>query len=161
MSGMSPFLLTLSLWLHSLATVVFIGHYILLALIYLPALTTGEADATIGRILTGFSKRSRPWLYAALVVLVLTGTYMTFGDPNYRGIGNFGDPWAILMLVKHIIIVGMIAAGFWFNGILKVGSMAGANPSSIPALKRLRSYVNGMAIAGALVLLLTAAGQAQ
>jgi hypothetical protein len=86
---------------------------------------------------------------------------MTFVDPNYRGIGDFGNPWAILMLVKHIIIVGMIAAGFWFNGILKVGSMAGANPSSAPVLKRLRSYVNGMAIAGALVLLLTAAGQVQ
>ena len=158
---MSPFLLTLSLWLHSLATVVFIGHYVLLALIYLPVITTGEADPTTGRILTALSKRSRAWLYTALVVIALTGTYMTFVDPNYRGIGDFGNPWAVLMLVKHILIVGRIVAGFWFNGILKVGSMAGANPSSAPVLKRLRSYVNGMAIAGALVLLLTAAGQAQ
>jgi len=158
---MSQFLLTLSLWLHSLATVIFIGHYLLLALIYLPALTGEGADATTGRTLTQISKRSRSWLYAALVVFTIGGIYMMLTDPNYRGFGDFGNTWAVLMLVKHVIILGMIAAGFWFNAILRVGSMAGANPSSAPAARRLRSFVNGMAIAGALVLLLTAAAQAQ
>ncbi len=30
------FFISISLWLHSLATVVFIGHHLLLALVYIP-----------------------------------------------------------------------------------------------------------------------------
>lgn len=34
---MTPFLIGISYWLHSLATVIFIGHFVLLAVIYIPA----------------------------------------------------------------------------------------------------------------------------
>ena len=157
---MPSILIASCLWLHSLATVIFIGHYGLLALIYLPALAktslNPEGAAAFGEI----AKRSRPWLYAALGVFFLTGYLLMLADPGYLGIGNFGNAWSILMLVKHLVIVGMIAAGFWFNAILKAGSMLAANPSSPQALALQRSFVNGMAFAGALVLLLTALAQA-
>ena len=42
---MSPVLVALSLWLHAVATVVFIGYYVLLALIYLPALQDGPQES--------------------------------------------------------------------------------------------------------------------
>lgn len=45
---MSQTLLALSFWLHALATVVFIGHYLLLSLIYLPVLSSE------GRFLASF-----------------------------------------------------------------------------------------------------------
>jgi len=157
---MSQVLIALSFWLHSLATVVFIGHYLLLGLIYLPALSRAGAVDNSGPILSALSKRSRSWLYASLLVFAVTGIYITFVDPNYRGIGNFSNPWALLMLVKHILIVGMIAAGFWFNAILRVGPlMSSNNPGQ--ALVRFRNYVNGMAVMGVLVLLLTALSQVQ
>ena len=38
---MSQMLFSLFTWLHALATVVFIGHFLLLSLIYLPALLLG------------------------------------------------------------------------------------------------------------------------
>jgi len=158
---MSQSLLALSLWLHALATVIFIGHYLLLALVYLPAITGNRPDVTSGRILGEISKRSRLWLYVSLGVFIITGVYLLTADPSYRGIGNFSNLWAALMLVKHIIIVGMIVAGFWFNAILRVGSMAGSSPTSLPAARRLRSFVNGMAITGVVVLLLTAVAQTQ
>ncbi len=155
-----PAILTAAcLWLHSLATVIFIGHYVLLALVYLPALSktnlNPEGAAAFGEI----AKRSRPWLYAALVIFFLTGYLLMLADPGYLGIGKFSNAWSILMLIKHLVIVGMIAAGFWFNAILKVGSMLAANPASAHVLARQRSFVNGMALAGVLVLLLTALAQ--
>ena len=119
---MSQTLTALSFWLHSLAMTVFIGHYLLLAVIYLPAMRKNPLDVT-GPILGGISRQSRPWMYASLVVFMITGIYLMFADPNYLGVGNFGNIWSIMMLVKHILIVVMIGAGFWFNAIWRVGPM--------------------------------------
>ena len=155
---MSEILLALFTWIHALATVIFIGHFVLLALIYLPAMKD-DTDLPVGAILGKFSKQSRYWMYVALLIFAITGIYLTVIDPNYLGIGDFGNPWSILMLVKHILIVGMIVAGFWFNAILRVGPMLSSKTGSSQAFTRFRSYVNGMAITGALVLFLTALSQ--
>lgn len=155
---MSEILTACSTWLHALATVIFIGHFVLLALIYLPAVKD-KPDIPVGAILGEFSKHSRGWMYVALFIFMITGVHLMLVDPNYLGVGNFGDPWSILMLVKHILILGMIAAGFWFNAILRVGPMLSSNNGSAQAFNRFRLYVNGMAATGVLVLLLTALSQ--
>ncbi len=80
---MSQMLFSLSSWLHALATVVMIGHYLLLALIYLPVLAKENSG---GMILSAISKRSRVWMYLSLIVFAVTGTYMTIVDPNYLGL---------------------------------------------------------------------------
>ena len=154
---MTSILIALSNWLHALATVVFIGYFVLLALIYLPALSKTGNGATLSEI----SRRSRPWLYAALLVFIVTGTYLMLIDTGYLGFMNLGNLWGILMLVKHILVIGMITMGFWFNAILRVGPLMSSNTGAVQALARFRWYVNAMAISGVLVLLLTALAQAE
>jgi len=152
---MSQILVSVSYWLHALATVIFIGHFVLLAVLYLPVLSNN------GTALSAISKRSRLWMYASLVVFAVTGVYLTMVDPNYQGIGNFGSFWAMMMLVKHLIIVLMIVLGFWYNAILRVGPMMSSNNNAELGLARFRKYVNAMAICGALILLLTALAQVE
>jgi len=158
---MSQFLIAASIWLHALATIVFIGHFLLLALIYMPALVKNKTGTSVGTILGEISKRSRVWMYVSLLVFLITGIYLMFADPNYLGFANFGNVWGVLMLVKHLLILGMVAAGFWFNAILRVGPMLSSKTGSEQAFNRFRMYVNGMAITGVLVLLLTAFSVAQ
>lgn len=149
---MSQLLISLSTWLHAIATVIFIGHFVLLAGIYIPALTKN------GFALSEISKRSRPWMYTSLIIFMVTGIYLMLVDPNYMGIGNFNNFWAVMMLVKHILIVAMIGFGFWYNAILRVGPlMSSNNPEQ--AIARFRKYANAMAICGVLILLLTALAQ--
>jgi uncharacterized membrane protein len=155
---MSEILIAVSTWLHALATAVFIGHFVLLALIYLPAMKD-QPDIPVGAILGEFSKRSRAWMYVALLIFMITGIHLMLVDPYYLGIGNFGNLWSILMLVKHILILGMIGAGFWFNAILRLGPMLSSKTGSAQAMDRFRLYNNGMAITGVLILLLTALSQ--
>ncbi|MEW6239890.1 MAG: hypothetical protein AB1564_03675 [Chloroflexota bacterium] len=152
---MSHVLISLSVWLHALATVVFVGHYLLLASIYLPALSQNPTA------LSEISKRSRPWLYASLLIFIVTGTYLMLIDAGYLGFMNFSNSWGILMLMKHILILAMIAAGFWFNAILRVGPLLVSNTGTARAFGLMRLYANLMALAGVLVLLLTAFSQAQ
>lgn len=151
---MPQILISLSVWLHALATVVFVGHYLLLAVIYLPALSKN------GSALSEISKRSRYWMYASLIIFMLTGIYLTFVDPNYQGIGNFSNFWSVSMLVKHILILVMIVLGFWYNAILRVGPMMSSNNPE-QAILRFRKFVNVMATCGLLVLLLTALAQVE
>lgn len=153
---MSQILIALSVWLHALATVIFIGHFLLLSLIYVPVLA--EHNATI---LSEISQRSRRWLYLSLLIFIITGTYLTLADPNYLGFANFGNFWGILMLTKHVLILGMIAIGFWFNAILRVGQMMRSNTGATQAVIRFRMFANLMAISGILILLLTALAQVE
>ena len=57
------------------------------------------------------------------------------------------------MLVKHILIVGMLGAGFWNNAIQRVGPQLISNSGSAQAFIRFRKYSFQMAILGVLVLL--------
>ncbi len=155
---MSQILFSISTWLHALATTIFIGHYLLLTLIYLPVL---GKEKTGGMILSAISKRSRLWMYSSLIIFAITGTYLTIVDSNYLGIGNFGNLWGVAMLVKHILIVGMIVMGFWFNAILRVGPLMSSNSGVDQAIVRFGSYSKWMAICGVLVLLLTALAQVE
>jgi uncharacterized membrane protein len=153
---MSQVLIALSIWLHTLGTVILIGHHLLLSLIYLPTLASNNR-----MVLSEISKRSRPWMYVSLLIFALTGTYLTFVDPNYLGFADFGNIWSILMLIKHLLILGMIGMGFWFNAILRVGPMMRSNNGAQQAMLRFRLYANLMAISGVLVLLLTALAQVE
>jgi uncharacterized membrane protein len=154
---MSQILISISVWLHALATVVFTGHYLLLSLIYLPALSKNGSGTALSEI----SKRSRPWLYVSLLIFIVTGTYLMLIDSGYRGFMDFGNLWGILMLVKHLLILGMIAMGFWFNAILRIGPLMSSNTGAEQAVARFRWYSNAMAISGVVVLLLTALAQVE
>ena len=153
---MSQILISLSVWLHAIGTIILIGHYFLLSTIYLPVL-----EQSGGAFLSQISKRSRPWMYASLLIFMVTGIYLTISDPEYLGVGDFSNIWAVLMLIKHVLIVGMIGMGFVFNGLLRVGPMMSSNNSAQLAIRRFRLYSNLMAITGVLVLLLTAFAQTQ
>jgi uncharacterized membrane protein len=153
---MSQILTALSIWLHALATIVLIGHYLLLSVMYIPVLEKNNGTA-----LSEISKRSRSWMYLSLVTFMLTGVYLMFVDPNYLGVGNFGNLWSVMMLVKHLLIFGMIGLGFWFNALLRVGPMMSSNNNAELGIRRFRLYSNLMAISGVLVLFLTALAQVE
>ena len=153
---MLPILIAVSVWLHAVGTVVLIGHYFLLSVIYLPVL---EKNGEV--FLSEISKRSRPWMYASLTIFMLTGIYLMFADPNYLGVGNFSNFWSVMMLVKHLLVVGMIGLGLWYNAFLRVGPMMASTNSADLGIRRFRRYSNLMAISGVLVLLLTALAQVE
>jgi uncharacterized membrane protein len=152
-------LFPLSYWLHALATAVLIGHYLLFALIYLPVFKNYQADPVSGTILSEISNRSRGWLYTALGIFIITGIYLMVTNPNYLGFGNFGNTWGVLMLIKHLIVVGMLIVGFWFNAIKRVGPAVKTDPDAAQALASFSLYTKLMAVTGILVLLLTAITQ--
>jgi len=152
--------ISLSVWLHSIATTVFIGHFVHLAVVYLPAFQ-GQKDTASLELLSRISRLSRTWLYAALAIFIITGTYLMLIDQNYLGLMNFGNLWGVVMLLKHVLILAMLAIGFWYNAVQRVGpSLVSSNRAS-QAFDQFRLYTNWMAVFGLLVLLLTAISQGE
>lgn len=100
-------------------------------------------------------------MYSSLLIFAVTGIYLTFADPNYSGFADFDNLWGILMLVKHLLILGMIAMGFWFNAILRVGPLMSSNTGAEQAIRRFSLNANLMAISGVIILLLTALAQTE
>ncbi len=156
---MSQLLIAISTTLHALAMIIFIGHYLLMSLLYLPALSKMDKEGALA--LGEMSQRSRSWMYISILVFLVTGIHLMLVDPNYRGIGNFSNPWAILMLVKHLLILVMIALGFWFNALQRVGPTMRSNTRAAQGVNNFRRYSTAMAVSGVAVLLLTALAQVQ
>jgi uncharacterized membrane protein len=156
---MAQFLIPLSNLLHTLATILFVGYYALMVTLVIPILSA--KGPTGMQALSELSKCSRWWLYGALAIFAVTGVYLTISDANYSGIGKFDSTWSILMLMKHIIILVILAIGFWFNAIKRVGPAMLSTSNSAAGLTRFTRYCTLMTICGFLVLVITAIGQMQ
>lgn len=147
----------LALWAHLLATVILVGYYVVMAVIVLPSLSALPALPGVG-IVAAMERHAMPFLVASLVVFLATGVYLLTSDPRYAGPGNVAGDWATQMLVKHLVVVAMVVAGSFADGlIVRAAAAGGEGPSRVSA--RITWMLRATAALGALALLLTAAAQ--
>ena len=150
-------LTSFALWLHDLATVILIGHYLLIGLVYLPLMASEFQAAEMSRLLSKVNQRVQPWMGLSLLIFIGTGTLLMFASPNYLGVGNFGNSWSIFMVLKHMVVIGMIAVAFWITTLTRPAmtvKLAAYNPHP-PILYRMSAMIKLQAALGVLVLFLT------
>ena len=152
---MLMFLVAISTWLHSLATAVMVGHYFLLALVYLPVYESQLNEAAVSKLLENISGRLRPFIGGSVLILLITGTYLMMTNQNYLGIGNFSNLWGIMIVVKHMVVLAMIVLGVYAERVLSP-RLSGRK---LEALYQFRLAMSIMLILGVLVLLLTTIAQ--
>ncbi len=99
-------ILVISYWIHLLATAVWFGGLIVLAVSAVPALRQGTIDENAWLAL---QKKLLPWANFSLVLLLITGFVQMTNDVNYNGFLAVDSVWAWAMLVKHIAFVLLIA----------------------------------------------------
>ncbi len=115
---MSHEILAISVFFHLLATVIWIGGLLLTVLSVWPEVRRTLADSpALYAMLTRLRKRLAPLFNLSLAVLIVTGMVQMAGDPNYDGLMQFDNAWSRVILLKHIALLGMIAAG----GLLQFG----------------------------------------
>jgi uncharacterized membrane protein len=154
-------LIIVSNWLHTVATVLLIGHYMLLNLIYLPVSNRHLSGAVTRTVVEEVFARFRPWVYGSLAVFGVTEIYLMLVSPHYLGVGKFVNPWSVLMLVKHILVLMMIGLGSYINVIIRGWTRPSATDADhAVGLSRLQSMVNIMMVCGVVILSLTTAAQA-
>ena len=154
---MSNILVGLSTWLHALATIVMIGYYVFTGLIFLPIFERQLQANALRDLLEQVSARLRPLFGGSLLIFLVTGTHLMLINENYLGLGNFfGNPWSILIVIKHVLVVAFLALAV-FSERAFLGQISDQNPE---ALKQFRWAVNINTILGVGILLLTSIAQA-
>jgi uncharacterized membrane protein len=149
-------------WLHSLATVILLGYYALLALVVVPVLRSAVNGPALGRVIPAIERRALPLILASIGVFVVTGTYLLLTDDRFLGLGHvFGNAWSTLIVIKHVLVIALVGIGLFID-LLVVPDIA--NPvdeaARTVAIRRLARGASAIATLGAIVLLLTAAAQA-
>jgi uncharacterized membrane protein len=110
--------LTLSFWLHMLATVAWLGGLAGLALIVIPSLRRSLKPKEFANWLTSLNKRLDPIGWFSLGLLTFTGLIQMDSNSNYQGLFNFSNPWAQAICLKHIAFVGMIGVSAYVTWIV-------------------------------------------
>jgi len=147
-----------ALWLHAVAMVIVLGYYAVLSRIVLPALRRALDGPGIATAVPAVERRALPLVLAAIVVFIVTGVYLLVADERYAGIGDFSSTWSTMMLVKHLVILAMIALGVVVDRLAR--AVGDASDEGQPQLLEVLSLAaDGTMVLGAIVLLLTAVAQ--
>jgi len=117
-TDMEFWILAFSYWIHLLATVVWLGGMVLMAVVALPALRRGTLTENQWFEL---QRRFLPWADASLVLLLFTGFVQMTNDPNYNGFLAVDSVWAWAILLKHIAFAGMVVIMAYVQFILYPG----------------------------------------
>jgi uncharacterized membrane protein len=94
-------------WLHMLATVVWIGGLASLSLFVLPAARKTLEGQAYAAFLGALQKRLDPWGWFCLALLAGTGMIQMGASENYQGLLAIDNAWAVAILIKHILFLGM------------------------------------------------------
>ena len=125
---MSQSSLAISLFFHLLATVVWVGGLVVLAVLVWPETRRLLADSpAVYGFLTRLRQRFLPLTHLSLAVLMVTGLFQMTADPNYEGVLQFTNEWSRVILLKHLALGGMVVCGialqFWVAPALERASL--------------------------------------
>lgn len=108
----TPQLLAASYLVHIIATVVWIGGIVFMALVVMPVV---EGEPGCSRFLSAIQKRFAPIANICLVVLIVTGMVQLTANSSYTGFLNFSSIWAKAILLKHVAVGGMILTALYMS----------------------------------------------
>ena len=101
--------LTISFWLHMLATVGWVGGQAALSLLVIPASRKSLAPEDHHKLLTAINKRMQAVGWFSLALLVGTGMLQLSANENYEGFLAIENTWAVAMLAKHVAFGAILA----------------------------------------------------
>lgn len=107
--------LSITYWLHMLATVVWIGSLAALVLLVLPAAQRTLDHKAFAGLLEAMQRRLEPVAWFCLVVLTGTGLFQMAASRNYQGFLAIDNRWAVAILFKHIVFLLMVAASTYLT----------------------------------------------
>jgi uncharacterized membrane protein len=167
----SPIILTGSYLLHLIATVVWIGGLVVMAVVIQPIASKTITDATaLAKLLDAIHKRFQPLANLSLIVLILTGLVQLVASKFYKGFLSIDSPWSQAILLKHIsvglMIVFALIMTFSIEPAMRRNAFLVANDlSDEQSLAKLRSQQTRLnrlnLIFSVLVLIFTAIARAQ
>lgn len=106
---MIPFwVLSLTYWLHMLATLLWIGGLAALVLFILPIARHILSPRDYLALFEKLQRRIEPLSWISLFILLATGLFQMSANPNYQGLLVMKNRWAVSILIKHLLFFAMV-----------------------------------------------------
>lgn len=103
--GQQEIVVGISNTVHLLATVLWIGWSVLLAISVAPR----AREAHLGEgVAAPWLTRAAPIGYGALAALGATGMIQMGAHPSYQGLFAVDSPWSALLLGKHLLVLASV-----------------------------------------------------
>ena len=125
---MREIMLAGSYWLHSIATVVWIGGIAFILLIVIPS-AKQVLGVEAGKLMGDISKRFTPIANYSIIFFVATGVVLTIVNKQFLGIGNVGNSWSLGLIMKHVLVLGMVAVHY-HRGLILAPKIAKTEPAA-------------------------------
>ena len=109
--------LSISYWVHMIATVIWLGGLISTTFVILPFIQKKMTGEDKEKILSSLQNYLNPLGWFCLFILVGTGMFQMSAHPSYQGFLAIDNDWAVALFNKHVFIVFMVVAmGYltWF-----------------------------------------------
>lgn len=148
-----------AVWLHTVAFVIAWGYYGILARMILPGLSGTLDLAGQTRTLAAIERRALPLVLLSVVLFVVTGTYLLLINPDYRGLGSFTTTWAVMMLLKHLAVIGLVGLGVIIDYLIRGLPEIARDEDRAKDMRWVRFAAEGATALGALIALISAAAQ--
>ena len=103
-----PWALSVSYWLHMLATVFWIGGLAAASSFTLPLIANLPSSSDRLDQLQRTQKRLDPLGWFSLLLLTATGLVQMSASDQYDGFLAFTNSWAQALLFKHLVFLGMV-----------------------------------------------------
>jgi len=164
MTETPTWVLSLSYWLHMLATVTSVGGLAALVLIVLPITRHALEKEAYTKLMRSVTKRFIPIGWFSLAVLVVTGLIQLSANQNYHGFLAIENAWAVAILLKHIAFGIVLLLVFYLTWNLNPALERAAlkrhhgeeDPEEDKLQRREKRLITLALILGVIILLLTA-----
>ncbi len=142
---------TLLYWVHTIASVYWIGGIALIVLIVIPK-TKQILGKEAGKLIGAISKTFKLHVNISIIILVLTGIALSIVNAPVQT--EQSDNWKMLLIAKHILVAIMIIIHIYRNTILSKGINKENEISKKSSLQKLSlNLVKVVLILGLIVLL--------
>jgi len=122
---------------HDLFTALWVGGILTTAISFMPAYKkVGAQSKQFNPLLEKYQNRLRVVAVISIVGLWITGLFLGRRSPEFAGFMDFSTPYALLISIKHLIILAMIFVAVFRGFILgrKIQSFTSSQMKSYMAL---------------------------
>lgn len=101
--------LSLSFWLHMLATVSWVGGQAVISLLIIPIGRKVLSGDTFSNFMTRINQRMRSIAWVSFTVLIGTGLIQISADQAHDGFLSLQTNWGVAILIKLLVFGGILA----------------------------------------------------
>lgn len=157
---MELWIVSLSHFLHTSATAVWIGGIFMTLMVILPGSKTVLESPLVGKLMKEIGQRFTPLANMSILILIVSGLILFFANRNFTSLGDLLKGWNILIFCKFAVVVVMVCIHFYRGSILSkkiMESAAQVNEAQTAGLRKLSlDLVKINLILGITVLVFTA-----